>query len=79
VTTSTISSASASPRPSGVPVVGGGTGNSTRPRGLDFDVSFVLDLDNEYIDSPSITSSSGLTVDADVYIVDMERTTEEKM
>jgi hypothetical protein len=41
--------------------------------------TFLLDLDNQPIDSPTVTSSTGVAIDAEIYVVDMEGSTADQM
>ncbi|KAK1928046.1 putative endo alpha-1,4 polygalactosaminidase precursor [Papiliotrema laurentii] len=52
---------------------GGGGGKVT------LDSTFIYELDNTPVDSPTISSSSGVKVDGSVYIVDMEHSTPEQI
>lgn len=52
----------------------------SKPAGkIGLDSTFIYELDNETVGSPSMTSKSGVNVNANVYIVDMERTTASAM
>lgn len=46
---------------------------------IGLDSTFIYELDHSTVGSPSLTSASGVNVNANVYIVDMEHTTESQM